>query len=80
MQLDEIQVGKTYIGAVDYKRGFCSHRTVIAHDRDIGLVTIRNEVGEHPPECYVALANMGADEFATWAQREAGKTAESDCR
>lgn len=71
MSVSEIKVGVTYIGDVDYKRGLGSRRTVVEHDKDCGCVTIRNEVGDDPPECYVALANMGVAEFAAWAQREA---------
>lgn len=69
MKIRDIKVGTTYIGLVDHIRGLGSHRTVIEHDEKFGFVTVRNEQGENPPDCYVALANMGADEFAAWALR-----------
>ena len=67
MNTVDIVVGKTYFGTRDFKRGVGTHRTVIANDGSI--VTFRNEVGPTPPDSYVELANMGAGEFATWAEK-----------
>lgn len=68
MTLDDIEVGRTYTGPVDYKRGLCGRRKVLAIDRQADLVMLRMEVGANPPVCYVSHANMGLAEFATWAQ------------
>lgn len=62
----KIEIGKTYTGSIDYKRGLGPNRTVIDYDPGL-IVTIRNEVGDNPPECYVMLATMGEADFIAWA-------------
>lgn len=39
--------------------------------REYGIVTLRNEVGENPSDCYVRFGTMGAAEFAAWVKAPA---------
>lgn len=65
MEAEDIEIGVTYTGTVDWGRGLGSHRTVIGIADD--LVSFRVEVGDHPPSCYISHANMRLAEFAAWA-------------
>lgn len=77
MNVSDIQVDKTYVGAIDYKRGLGSHRKVLSHDVADGIVTFKVIVGPNPPAAYVSLATMGAAEFAAWTTGEAILEAEA---
>lgn len=65
---EQLQVGTTYIGALDHNRGFGAHRTLIQIDPEARVVSLRNEVSTPPPNAYVLLGTMGLDEFAAWAE------------
>lgn len=66
MDIKDIEVGVTYVGAIDWDRGLGDHRTPF--DIDDNIVLFRVEVGDNPPACYVSRASMKLDDFATWAR------------
>lgn len=75
MRIEDIQVGKTYEGPRDERKGILGTRRVISiHAEPLmngeRLLTFAVEPGPNPPASWISHSSMDVAKFAAWAERE----------